>query len=75
MRIFEANEIGLSRSWRWGPGTSQPALPPSPTSQEDGPPADVRILMGRKPGIDNGLFQADLDDLARDQVKRLVPPI
>jgi hypothetical protein len=40
---------------------------------EDGPPADVQISMGCKPGINNGLLQADLDDPVRDQVTRLAP--
>ncbi|AWS46992.1 hypothetical protein [Streptosporangium sp. 'caverna'] len=40
----------------------------------DGPPADVQISMGCKPGINNGLLQADLDDPVRDEVTRLAPP-
>ncbi|GAA2894582.1 hypothetical protein GCM10010517_59300 [Streptosporangium fragile] len=40
----------------------------------DGPPAGIGILVGCTPGINNGLLQADLIDLVRDQVVRLAPP-
>jgi hypothetical protein len=40
---------------------------------EDGPPANVQIAMGCKPGITNGLLQSDLEDPVRDQVTRLAP--
>jgi hypothetical protein len=43
-------------------------------SYQDGPPAGVAIWTGCQPAINNGLLQADLDDLIRDRIVRLAPP-
>jgi hypothetical protein len=40
----------------------------------DGPRAGVRVALDCGPAIDNGLFQAGLDDPARARVLRLAPP-
>ncbi|GGL24349.1 hypothetical protein [Planomonospora parontospora] len=40
----------------------------------DGPPAEVTVLPGCRPGVNNGLLQADLDGSVENLLVRLAPP-